>query len=85
MFWRPVGAKGSNKSDNVENKIIPLDLESDVSYEVVGKADNGNDTSRLTKPVLFEISNTLKCRTGSTSVFLFLDIVNKRVKCLQSL
>ena len=77
MFWRPVGAKGSNKSDNVENKIIPLDLESDVSYEVVGKADNGNDTSRLTKPVLFEISNTLKCRTGSTSVFLFLDIVNE--------
>ena len=50
MFWRPVGAKGSNKSDNVENKIISHDLESDVSYEVVAKAGNGNDTSELTKP-----------------------------------
>jgi len=53
VFWRPVGAKGSNKSDIVDNKITLHDLESDVDYEVVVKAGNGNGTSQLTKPVFF--------------------------------
>jgi len=54
VFWRPVGAKGSNRSDIALNKLILHDLESGVSYEVVAKAGNGNGTSQLTKPVIFK-------------------------------
>jgi len=62
VFWRPVGAKGSNKSDIVENKIILHDLESDVDYEVVAKAGNGNGTSQLTKPIFFSVSPSLSVK-----------------------
>ena len=65
VFWRPVGVKGSNKSDIIEPKITLHDLESDVSYEVVAKAGNGEGTSQLTEPVIFNIAHKLNVQQAS--------------------
>jgi len=59
VFWRPVGAKGSNKSDIVENKIVLHELESETSYEIVVKAGNAKGTSQLTEPVYFKTTEAL--------------------------
>ena len=53
VFWRPVGAKGANKSDTINRKLVLTGLESGTSYEVVVKAGNSNGTSQLTQPLKF--------------------------------
>merc|ERR1712217_731944 len=65
VFWRPVGAKGSNKSDIIEPKITLHDLESNVSYEVVAKAGNEDGTSQLTEPVIFQIAKKLNVQQAA--------------------
>eukprot|EP00092_Neocalanus_flemingeri_P007163 GFUD01007739.1.p1 GENE.GFUD01007739.1~~GFUD01007739.1.p1 ORF type:complete len:206 (-),score=64.68 GFUD01007739.1:26-619(-) len=59
VFWRPVGAKGSNKTDIVENKIVLHELASETLYEVVIKAGNADGTSQLAEPVHFQITDSL--------------------------
>ena len=53
VFWRPIGAKGANKSDTISRKLVLSGLESGTRYEVVVKAGNSNGTSQLTKPLNF--------------------------------
>eukprot|EP00092_Neocalanus_flemingeri_P093803 GFUD01119242.1.p1 GENE.GFUD01119242.1~~GFUD01119242.1.p1 ORF type:complete len:1460 (+),score=180.34 GFUD01119242.1:219-4598(+) len=53
VFWRPVGAKGANKSDTVQRKLVLHELHSGTTYEVVVKAGNSNGTSQLTQPLKF--------------------------------
>merc|ERR1719228_81789 len=53
VFWRPVGAKGANKSDTVQRKLVLHELQSGTTYEVVVKAGNSNGTSQLTQPLKF--------------------------------
>jgi len=53
VFWRPVGAKGANKSDTLERKLVLHELKSGTTYEVVVKAGNSNGTSQLTHPLKF--------------------------------
>ena len=53
VFWRPIGAKGANKSDTISRKLVLSGLESGTRYEVVVKAGNSNGTSQLTKPLTF--------------------------------
>eukprot|EP00092_Neocalanus_flemingeri_P084686 GFUD01106423.1.p1 GENE.GFUD01106423.1~~GFUD01106423.1.p1 ORF type:complete len:238 (+),score=63.57 GFUD01106423.1:64-714(+) len=54
VFWRPVGAKGSNKTDIVEIKLVLHELASETLYEVVIKAGNADGTSQLAEPVHFQ-------------------------------
>ena len=53
VFWRPVGAKGANKSDTITRKLVLTGLTSGTNYEVVVKAGNSNGTSQLTQPLKF--------------------------------
>lgn len=53
VFWRPVGAKVTNKSDTVQRKLVLTSLEAGTTYELVVKAGNSNGTSQLTAPLKF--------------------------------
>ena len=53
VFWRPVGEKGTNKTDTVARRIVLEDLQPGTTYELVVKAGNSNGTSQLTPPLKF--------------------------------
>ncbi len=53
VFWRPLGAKGANKTDTTDTKLLLDNLNSENTYELVVKAGNSNGTSVLTPPVKF--------------------------------
>jgi hypothetical protein len=53
VFWRPLGAKGANKTDTTETKLMLDSLNSGTTYELVVKAGNANGTSVLTAPLKF--------------------------------
>ena len=53
VFWRPLGAKGANKTDTTDTKLMLDNLNSGTTYELVVKAGNSNGTSVLTSPLKF--------------------------------
>lgn len=53
VFWRPLGAKGANKTDTTDTKLMLDNLASGTTYELVVKAGNSNGTSVLTSPLKF--------------------------------
>lgn len=53
VFWRPLGEKGTNKTDTVARRIVLEDLQPGTTYELVVKAGNSNGTSQLTPPLKF--------------------------------
>jgi hypothetical protein len=53
VFWRPVGAQETNKTDTVARRVSLAGLTPGTAYELVVKAGNSNGTSQLTPPLKF--------------------------------